>query len=163
MWVFGGGYIGFSTFSTRVITAMDGLADAYFSRDGKIWTKIHYEQGEGTRGYDTYVQYFSSQEWTVSVVDSASAYLGMWGHTMEVFNGTTLLIGGDKDRAGSLENKVFESLPGMFCDLEGVICSNIGFCRDEGGCQCPGGSGGEYCEIDLASGEPVDGTPLIGL
>lgn len=162
LWVFGGGYIGDSTSNTRVITTMDGLADAYFSRDGKTWTKVNYEQGEGTRGYDTYVQYFSSQEWTVSIVDSASAYLGLWGHTLEVFNGTTLLIGGDKDRAGSLENKVYENLPGMFCDLEGQICSNSGFCRDEGGCQCPGGLGGEYCEIDLASGEPVDGTPLIG-
>ena len=163
MWIFGGGYIGFSTKSTQVITAMDALADAYFSRDGAIWTRVNYEQGAGTRGYDTYVQYFSSQEWTVSIVDSASAYLGLWGHTLESFNGTVLLIGGDKDLAGSLENKVFEGLPGMFCDLEGIVCSNHGTCLPDGGCDCESGYSGEYCQIDTTAGELVAGTPLIGV
>ena len=77
MWVFGGGYIGFSTLTTKVITSMDGLADAYFSRDGITWTRVNYEQGEGARGYDTYVQYFCSQEGAVSIVDFASEYLGL--------------------------------------------------------------------------------------
>ena len=73
-----------------------------------------------------------------------------------------LLIGGDKDRAGSLENKVFEGLPGMFCDLEGIICSNHGTCLEGGGCKCESGFRGEYCQIDKAAGGLVLGTPAIG-
>jgi hypothetical protein len=166
IWIFGGGYIGNSIYSTKVFTQMDGLSDAYFSRDGKIWTRINYEQGDGVRGYDTYVQYYSSQEWTGSIVDSATAYLGLWGHTMEYLNGSALIIAGDKDRGGSLEDRVFVSQPGLFCDIEGIICSNIGVCDTEGrggGCKCPGGkASGEYCHLDSA-GEPIFGTPPIGL
>merc|ERR1719352_738288 len=63
MWMIGGGYIGGSTLNTKIATAVIGLTDAQFSRDGKQWTRVNYEQGNGVRRYDTFVQYFSSQEW----------------------------------------------------------------------------------------------------
>jgi hypothetical protein len=165
--VFGGGYTGGNTKSTKVTTIMKTYADAYFSRDGVIWTRINYAQGGGTRGtIDTYVQFFSSQEWTGTTVDSATAYLGIWGHTTEFCNGTIVLSAGDKGGGGSLESRTWGGLAGLHCDLEGIICSNAGECAPEGGlydgCVCSGGNYGEYCQY-TADGTLVVNTPAIGL
>ena len=165
MYVFGGGYIGGSTRSTKITTAMKAYADAYFSRDGITWTRVNYEQGAGARGTgDTYVQYYSSQEWTSSIVDSAAAYLGMWGHTVEFCNNTLVLVAGDKGGAGSLEQRVWGGMKGLYCDLEGIICSNNGECGEAlySGCQCEAGYSGEYCQYDQ-TGAIVINTPAIGL
>jgi len=166
IFMFGGGYIGDSTLSTKVATSMKAYADAYFSRDGITWTRVNYVQGGGTRGtYDTYVQFYSSQEWTASVVDSAAAYLGLWGHSLEFCNNTIVLIAGDKGGAGSLESRTFGAQAGLYCDLEGIICSNAGTCSPNGGlydgCVCDEGYDGEYCQY--FEGDLVINTPAIGL
>ena len=167
IFMFGGGYIGDSTRSTKITTSMKAYADAYFSRDGITWTRVNYAQGGGTRGtYDTYVQFYSSQEWTASVVDSAAAYLGLWGHSIEFCNNTIVLLAGDKGGAGSLESRTFGALAGLYCDLEGIVCSNSGTCAPDGGlydgCVCSEGNTGEYCQY-TQEGELVVNTPAIGL
>lgn len=148
--VIGGGYIGGSTFNTKITTAVNGWADAWFSFDGQIWQKVNYEQGRGIRKYDTFVQYYSSQEWTNTIVDSKVNYLGMWGSTTVWVNGKFILIAGDKTGAGPLQSTTFLALDGILCDLEGIICSNAGTCTGGfGGCECDGGFEGLYCENDL--------------
>ncbi len=77
---------------------MDGYLDAWTTRDGRNWTRINYQEGGGK----TVVKLFSSQEWTKSVVDTKTVYIGMWGHSVIAFNRTDgeqhpsqlLLIGG---------------------------------------------------------------------
>lgn len=71
--------IGFSTSSIQIVSAMEGKADAWFSYDGITWTKINYEEGGGS----STVPFFSSQEWTSTIVDTKTKYLGNWGLTME--------------------------------------------------------------------------------
>lgn len=85
IYVFGGGYIGFSTSNPKRVTSMSGYADAYWSRDGMNWVKISYEEGGGT----STVPFYSSQEWAATTVDSANAYLGKWGLSVHSFNFTT--------------------------------------------------------------------------
>lgn len=82
IYLFGGGYIGYNTANTKRVTSMVGYADAYWSRDGLHWVKINYEEGGGTTG----VTYFSSQEWAMTIVDTQTKYLGLWGHTVVSFN-----------------------------------------------------------------------------
>ncbi len=98
MYLFGGGNLGFYTSSSKQILKMDGRLDAWSSRDGVKWTRINYQEGGGK----TVVQLFSSQEWTKSIVDTKTIYLGMWGQGLVAFNTTDgysppdrfLLIGG---------------------------------------------------------------------
>jgi len=147
LWMVGGGYIGGSTFSTRITIKMEGLADFWFARKGDDWQQVNYEQGNGVRKYDTFVQYYSSQEWTQTIVDSKMQYLGMWGSSSVYIDGNFLLIGGDKAGAGPLQSETYLALPGIFCDLEGSICSGHGACIEpHGGCECDGGFLGMYCE-----------------
>jgi hypothetical protein len=40
------------------------------------------------------------------------------------FPGDFFLIAGDYTGGGDFANSVYRSLPGMFCDVEGVICGN---------------------------------------
>ena len=58
MWMVGGGYVGDSTFNTKISTAIVGRTDLLFSFDGVKWDRTNYEQGNGVRKYDTFVQYF---------------------------------------------------------------------------------------------------------
>jgi hypothetical protein len=85
IYLFGGGYIGQDTANKKRVTSMIGRADAYWSRDGVKWVKINYEEGGGTTG----VVYFSSQEWAMTIVDTQTKYLGIWGHTMHSFNASS--------------------------------------------------------------------------
>lgn len=152
LWMVGGGYIGGSTFSTRITIKMEGLTDFWFARKGDDWQQVNYEQGNGVRKYDTFVQYYSSQEWTQTIVDSKMTYLGMWGLTSAYIDGKFILIGGDKAGAGPLQSETYLALPGIFCDTQGMICSGQGECMvPHGGCKCPAGYLGLYCEIDTAA------------
>lgn len=149
MWMVGGGYIGGSTFNTKIATAMVGRTDMMFSRDGIEWTRVNYEQGDGKRGYDTFVQYFSSQEWTNTIVDSKVNYLGMWGMSSVFLNNTFIIIAGDKTGAGPLQSETYAAQAGILCDIEGNICSGHGTCTlvpKTAGCACEGGCTGVYCE-----------------
>ena len=76
--------------------------------------------------FSTFVQFYSSQEWTTSTVDSATAYLGLWGHSVEYCNDTIVLLAGDKGGGGSLESRTWGGLAGFYCDMEGIVCSNAG-------------------------------------
>lgn len=91
---------------------MQAKADGYWSQDGATWVKINYgkyvrgivsalskvyqrlltsiffstaEEGGGT----TTVPFFSSQEWTQTVVDTNAKYIGRWGLTVHSFNRIT--------------------------------------------------------------------------
>eukprot|EP01038_Epipyxis_sp_PR26KG_P013274 gene13274-17787_t len=127
IYLFGGGYTGFSTNSKRRVTKMVGLADAYFSHDGATWTKISYEEG-GADGAT--LKYFSSQEWAETTVDTKTQYIGLWGHTVVSYNATSggkypgdlYLLGGDHTGSGDFSSNVYRSLDGMGCDINGVIC-----------------------------------------
>jgi hypothetical protein len=145
MFVVGGGNIGFSSKDLKQIVAMDGKLDCYRSRDGVTWIKTNYEEGGGTTGITLY----SSQEWTRTTVNSAVVYLGMWGMTLEAFNGADgtqvrsirraiidilfcivmqapdnlFLIAGSKTNLGGVTNAVYRSSGGLFCDLNGVACN----------------------------------------
>lgn len=155
IFVVGGGHIGGSTFSTRVTTKMIARSDTWWTRDGQKFYRVNYEQGAGTRGYDKFVQFYSSEPWTSTVVDSATSYLGMWGHTIERVgvNHSLILLAGDKGGSGALEQRTWGSLPGIFCDINGLICSGHGECGGGvQGCVCEADYLGEYCEI-----EPGDG------
>ncbi len=143
----GGGYIGGATFNTKIATAVIGLADLWFSWDGITWRRVNYEQGNGVRQYDTFVQYFSSQEWSITVVDSKVNYLGMWGSTSVFLNNQFIIIGGDKTGAGPLQSETYLALNGVICDIEGNICNGHGVCRDgTAGCLCTDGCKGIYCD-----------------
>ena len=52
---------------------MEGFADAYYTRDAVSYTQINYQQGGGT----SVVQFYSSQEWAKTIVDSATK-VGGW-------------------------------------------------------------------------------------
>lgn len=82
IYLFGGGYVGFKTGSTKKVVSMVGRPDAYWSYDAINWTEISYQEGGGSTGFT----FYSSQEWTKTVVDTATKYLGMWGHTVTQFN-----------------------------------------------------------------------------
>jgi len=152
LWMVGGGYIGGSTFSTRITIKMTGLTDFLFSRRGDEWQRVNYEQGNGVRKYDTFVQYYCSQEWTQTIVDSKMQYLGMWGMTSVYIDGNFILIGGDKAGAGPLQSETYLALAGIYCDIDGSICSGHGACIEpHGGCACEGGFLGLYCEIDTGA------------
>ncbi len=148
IFVFGGGNIGQKSTSKKLILTVDGRLDAWWSRNGRDWFRINYQEGGGT----SVVPLYSSQEWTVSTVDSKIVYLGLWGMTIEYLNLTTgpslLLIGGDKTDTGYMINLVYQSQNALFCDLEGVVCSNQGVCGPgTRGCICNATVSGDYCEI----------------
>lgn len=146
--VVGGGYIGGSTFNTKITTIVNGHADLWFTFSGDNWQRVNYEQGRGIRKYDTFVQYYSSQEWTNTIVDSKVNYLGMWGSTSAYLNGSFILIGGDKTGEGPLQSDTFLGQDGMYCDIEGIICGDSGSClSDKGGCSCTDGALGLYCDV----------------
>eukprot|EP01034_Spumella_vulgaris_P024096 gene24096-30399_t len=157
MYILGGGYIGYSTSSIKQVNAMVGKADAYWSRDGIVWTKINYEEGGGT----STVPFFSSQEWSSTIVDTKTKYIGMWGLTVASFNtssgvedpGDLVLIAGDYTGAGDFSEETYISQPGLHCDTLGVICSGwTGAKCGINGCICPKGTSGSQCEIGSVGG-----------
>lgn len=143
MFVAGGGYVGFSTSLTASQLGILGLTDLLWSRDGITWKRVNYEQGAGTRGYDTFVKFYSSQEWTTSSIDGSDQYLGLWGQTMVTSNNSLIMLAGDLTDKGIITSTTWQSLPGIFCDVLGVPCNNAGVCGPSG-CQC-NGMKGEYC------------------
>jgi hypothetical protein len=139
MYLFGGGYIGFQSNSQKNVNSMKGYADAYWSVDGANWTMINYEEGGG----HSEVSFYSSEKWAETLVDSSTTYLGLWGASIVSFNvsshdsfpGSLILIGGDYVRSGDFSAKVYQSLPGLFCNTAGVTCSGSGVCGTNG-CEC---------------------------
>ena len=125
IFVFGGGYIGGKDVddsgaqgaarrNTRAnkkrVVAMSGYSDAFWSRDGATWVRISYQEGGGMGS----MPFYSSQEWAKTIVDTATVYLGMWGHSIESFNistkeeypGDFFLIAGDFTEGGDMSDKV---------------------------------------------------------
>jgi hypothetical protein len=85
IYLFGGGYAGFASNSQKKVNSVVGRPDAYWSYDGVHWNQINYQEGGGTTGFT----FYSSQEWTKTVVDTVTKYLGVWGHTVTQFNVST--------------------------------------------------------------------------
>lgn len=128
IYLYGGGYVGFKTSSQKRVTTVVGRADAFWSYDGFNWTQINYEEGGGTSGFT----FYSSQEWTETVVDTVTKYLGMWGHTVTQFNTTTgrrfpgnLIMVGGLYAGGDYTNNVWESTSGTLCDVRGTACNGV--------------------------------------
>jgi hypothetical protein len=131
MWVYGGGNLGFQLGKNDVIRKVDGKSDAFWSRDGITWHLTNYLEGGGT----SVVEFFSSQEWTVANVDGAIKFLGVWGHTVELYKSMNpnlfqafLFIAGDMTGPGGTRNLVFRSQEGIFCDRNNLICGGVGQC-----------------------------------
>mmetsp|Transcript_19908 Transcript_19908/g.33321 ORF Transcript_19908/g.33321 Transcript_19908/m.33321 type:complete len:546 (+) Transcript_19908:176-1813(+) len=153
MYIVGGGSTGFLVSSKRRVTSMQGKADAFWSTDGQNWIKINYEEGGGT----TNVPFFSSQEWTATVVDTNLQRLGKWGMTLHSFNfetqqphsGNLLLIAGDYTDGGDFSPAVYRNLDGIYCDVNGIICNNRGTCGTiPFRCACDPGFTGDNCDGD---------------
>ena len=166
IYIFGGGYVGGLTSTTSSQIGLLGRTDGRWSRDGITWTQINFEEGgyngQGIRGsYDTYVKYFSSELWTKVSIDGQFQYLGLWGHTIESYNNTMIMIAGDMTGAGPITNNVFQSVGGIFCDQLGVICSGHGACGPANyGCVCMDGYQGEFCDDDCgANCKTAENTP----
>lgn len=85
IYLFGGGYTGYKTNSNKKVTAMIGKADAYWSRDGINWVQVNYQEG-GANGGPNGFPFYSSQEWSKTIVDTNTYYIGMWGMTVHSFN-----------------------------------------------------------------------------
>lgn len=142
---------GFSVAEKRRITKMEAKADAWWSYDAVEWTKISYEEGGGTNT----VPYYSSQEWSQTIVNTRTAFLGLWGLTVQSFNESTgrsypgdlVLIAGDYDGGGSFSSSTYRSLPGLYCDVNGVTCNGRGTCSVSG-CECDPDYAGFLCEED---------------
>jgi hypothetical protein len=161
VYMFGGGNFGFDTSSSKIINKVDGKLDAWYTRDGRDWFQINYQEGGGK----TVVQLYSTQEWSQAIVDTVSVFVGLWGHSVVAFNTTNgfmppdrlILIAGDRTSGGSMSNIVFESKKGLFCDREGIPCSYKGSCgridfpndNDNTGCICNFPYIGEHCESTL--------------
>lgn len=80
-------------------------------------------------------EFFSSQEWTETQVDGQVKFLGLWGHTVQMFRATLepvldamFLIAGDMTGSGGTRQATFQSLVGTFCDMGGNICNGHGVC-----------------------------------
>lgn len=143
IWVFGGGEIGQSATSKRKILLMNGKSDGWFTYDGIVWNQINYEEGGGK----TVVPFYSSQEWSSTLVQGTVTYLGRWGMTLLSFNGSTglqypaelLFIAGDADGAGPMSNEIFKSDMALYCSKLGATCGGVGTCSGWGGqlgCDC---------------------------
>lgn len=152
IYLFGGGYVGFSTTSQKRINSVDAYSDAYWTEDGIKWQQMNYEEGGGS----TFNDFYSSELWSRTTVNSETTYLGLWGATINSFNtssgdefpGNLILIGGDYDGSGGFSSSVYRSLGGMFCNVVGVACNGNGECGSNGKCVCNSGFIGFNCETD---------------
>lgn len=156
IYIFGGGFIGFRTNSKRRVNEMQAKADGYWSYDAQNWVKINYEEGGGT----TTVPFFSSQEWTETIVDTNTEYIGRWGLTLHKLERTGVprlyMIAGDFSGGGEFANSVYRSLDGIYCDIDGIICFDRGECRigrNNKGCDCAEGYSGTFCDVDETTEE----------
>ena len=151
MWLFGGGDIG-TTPDGKVYQEMFTHADSYWSRDGVDWVRINFEEGGGS----SFVKFYSSERWAKTVVDGRVEYIGLWGSSLEYFEGLNnpnfYLIGGAYGGKGSFSSAVFAAKNGLFCDINGVTCNGKGICSNyTTGCVCeqlgslPTDFDDEYC------------------
>lgn len=153
LWVAGGGFIGNQ--GNKEVLTMQGSVDVHWSFDGITWVRVNFKQGGGATGLALY----SSNEWARTTIQGSTVFLGVWGHTLEVFiptgskndtdkypNGALYFIGGDQVGAGVLLNDVFRATFGLRCQQLGISCSGHGKCNAENtGCDCELGYVGEYC------------------
>ena len=88
IYLFGGGNIQNTTLTSQKLIVVKGYSDGWWTRDGVTFTQINFQSGgvsNYTYGYNLQPLY-TSQEWSQTVVNSATVYLGLWGHTLENFN-----------------------------------------------------------------------------
>jgi hypothetical protein len=88
MFLFGGGIAGNSTETNMRFDLINAYPDAWSSRDGANWTQSNFQSGDDYVWGYKYQPLYSSQEWTQTVVNTVSYFLGMWGHTVVNFNAT---------------------------------------------------------------------------
>lgn len=72
----GGGYMG--TKGNENVRTLEGYVDTWWSEDGSNWTQTNYEEGFKDSLYST-------NEWTLTLVNDKYVNRGKWGHTMESF------------------------------------------------------------------------------
>ena len=83
LWVAGGGFIGNQ--GNKEVLTMQGSVDVHWSLDGITWVRVNFRQGGGTTGLALY----SSNEWARTTIQGSVIFLGVWGHTLEVFTPKT--------------------------------------------------------------------------
>lgn len=150
LFLFGGGFVGFTTSAKKIVNSMDAFSDAFWSEDGAVWHQLNYQEGGGT----STVPFYSSELWSATEVNSESSYLGLWGSTIVLFNtetrkrypGSLILIAGDYDGSGDFSSNVYRSLPGLYCNDKGITCNGQGSCTDNG-CVCETGTYGDKCQF----------------
>ena len=165
IFLFGGGEIGQSATSKRKILLMNGKSDGWYTYDGIVWNQINYQEGGGK----TVVPYYSSQEWSSTLVQGSVTYLGRWGMTLLSFNGSTgqqypaelVFIAGDSDGAGPMTNDIYKSSIALYCSKAGMTCGSVGVCAGWGGqlgCDCSISTSGTPTTDDgVATSDYCDG------
>lgn len=81
LWVVGGGFIGATGNAQQSV--MVASVDTFYSYDAITWVQVNYHQGGG----NSVLERYSSSEWSLSVIDGDTVFLGLWGHTLDVFDG----------------------------------------------------------------------------
>ena len=150
MFITGGGYLGRK--GNRNNDVLEAYTDTWWSHDGADWVRVDYE--EGSKHKDNL---YSTNEWTETIDQSGrKIYRGKWGHRLEAFHTSkelddeqsactatdseticeerkvpALFVIGGKLESESLVNDVFISQPGIHCEINGITCSENGFCGPE--------------------------------
>jgi hypothetical protein len=102
MYIFGGGYIG--TKGNNVVRKMEAYVDAWWSRDGRDWKRVHYKERYSEALYST-------QEWALTSVEDVPINIGKWGFTVlnffkqEDLDGDGIISDSNKYRLGGSDGQ----------------------------------------------------------
>lgn len=155
VWMVGGGNLGTEgpEAGSREVSQVEGRADAFWTRDGKNWTRANWQFG----GPGLQRPLWSSSDWACFRAGSnAHVFRGVWGHSLVTFNTTTrisalgdlFLVGGASDAVlgseGSVLNRVWRANFHFLCFLNGQECGGLGSCQANQG--CVGCGGDDYCQ-----------------